>query len=275
MDVSNPALQNLSQSLQNIMEGNSEIDLNGLDNHLIQVLAWQRLQQLQLPDEKKMDTAPADTQLPVIRARAVLHPISGKSKAINMCYRTLNIGTGANMDVCLSDFGHCNFVSAKHATIFYDESSRHFELLNYSEHGTTVDNVLYSCDFSEKASNSPPPSKVVAQVRKIIKRKNGRKNAAAANNAKKENEAEKMKGKSEEINAMSSRGHQGSKLRHCNCKTSSSSLIGGSGAGWEGTAVLHHSSCLKLGCIQFVFSIVDEVSIDPKDLSLLKTELTS
>lgn len=27
---------------------------------------------------------------------------------------------------------------------------KHYELLNYSEHGTTVDNVLYSCDFSDK-----------------------------------------------------------------------------------------------------------------------------
>ena len=29
--------------------------------------------------------------------------------------------------------------------------SQHYELMNYSEHGTTVDNVLYSCDFSEKS----------------------------------------------------------------------------------------------------------------------------
>ena len=32
----------------------------------------------------------------------------------------------------------------------------------------------------------------------------------------------------------------------CNCKASSSSLIGGSGAGWEGTAVLHHGSYIKV-----------------------------
>ncbi|ELT92679.1 hypothetical protein CAPTEDRAFT_228495 [Capitella teleta] len=276
LEVTNPGfLRNLSQSLQNIIEGNSEIDLSGLDKHLIQVLAWQRLQQLQLADEKKAATTAAVTeQVSVIRARAVLYPIAGKGKPINMCYRTLNIGTGANMDVCLSDFGHCNFVSAKHATIFYDESSRHYELLNYSEHGTTVDNVLYSCDFSEKASNSPPPSKVVAQVRKIIKRKNGRKNAAT-NSVKNETEAEKVKVKAEDVCAMSSRGHKASQA-WCNCKTSSSSLIGGSGAGWEGTAVLHHSSTLKLGCLQFVFSIVGDLSVDyNKELSLLKTELTA
>lgn len=27
--------------------------------------------------------------------------------------------------------------------------SRHFELLNYSEHGTIVDNVVYCCDVSD------------------------------------------------------------------------------------------------------------------------------
>jgi len=46
--------------------------------------------------------------------------------------------------------------------------TRHFELLNYSEFGTTVDNVLYSCDFSDKPVTTPQPSPVVAAVREII-----------------------------------------------------------------------------------------------------------
>ena len=48
------------------------------------------------------------------------------------------------------------------------QNTKHYELLNYSEHGTTVDNVLYSCDFSEKASSSPP-SGLVAKVQGIIR----------------------------------------------------------------------------------------------------------
>lgn len=48
------------------------------------------------------------------------------------------------------------------------QNTKHYELLNYSEHGTTVDNVLYSCDFSEKASPSPP-SGLVAKVQGIIR----------------------------------------------------------------------------------------------------------
>ena len=47
--------------------------------------------------------------------------------------------------------------------------TRHYELLNYSEHGTTVDNVLYSCDFSDKSSAAgSQTSSVVGNVRKLI-----------------------------------------------------------------------------------------------------------
>lgn len=65
--------------------------------------------------------------------------------------------------------------------------------------------------------------------------------------------------------------------RGCSCKASSSSLIGGSGAGWEGTAILHHGSYIKLGCLQFVFSIVDQAMEDRKlpPTSLLKATLKS
>ncbi|NXA35270.1 PHF12 protein, partial [Eudromia elegans] len=57
---------------------------------------------------------------------------------------------------------------------------------------------------------------------------------------------------------------QGQHRKACNCKASSSSLIGGSGAGWEGTALLHHGSYIKLGCLQFVFSITEFATKQPK-----------
>lgn len=47
------------------------------------------------------------------------------------------------------------------------QNTKHYELLNYSEHGTTVDNVLYSCDFSEKMTPTPPSS-IVAKVQSVI-----------------------------------------------------------------------------------------------------------
>ncbi|XP_067866082.1 PHD finger protein 12-like [Heterodontus francisci] len=174
----------------------------------------------------------------------------GKGQAISMCYRTLYIGTGADMDVCLINYGHCNYVSGKHACIFYDENTKHYELLNYSEHGTTVDNVLYSCDFSEKTSPTPPSS-IVAKVQSVIKYCKSR---------KEEEEQEET--------VMSSQG-QGLHGKTCNCKASSSSLIGGSGAGWEGTALLHHGSYIKLGCLQFVFSITEFAMKQPKEETTL------
>uniref|UniRef100_A0A7N8WXB2 PHD finger protein 12 n=1 Tax=Mastacembelus armatus TaxID=205130 RepID=A0A7N8WXB2_9TELE len=192
-----------------------------------------------------------------VQARAVFYPLTGKGDAVSMCYRTLYIGSGADMDVCLTNYGHCNYISGKHACIFYDENTKHYELLNYSEHGTTVDNVIYSCDFSEKASPSPP-SGLVAKVQGIIRR------------SKKPDEDEgpsSMVGLLPAGGVMSSQPQGGPKLP-CTCKASSSSLIGGSGAGWEGTALLHHGSYIKLGCLQFVFSITEFASKHPKEDNL-------
>ncbi|XP_069767714.1 PHD finger protein 12 isoform X1 [Narcine bancroftii] len=249
----------LANSLQAAMEGSGEIELSKLDEKLIQVLAWQRIHQLFPPKASSLSSvlstsktqtssATTQTEVPVkeVQARAVFYPLTGKGQAVSMCYRTLYIGTGADMDVCLTNYGYCNYVSGKHACIFYDENGKHYELLNYSEHGTTVDNVLYSCDFSEKTTPTPPSS-VVAKVQSVIKYCKSR---------KEEEEQEET--------VMSSQG-QGLNGKTCNCKASSSSLIGGSGAGWEGTALLHHGSYIKLGCLQFVFSITEFAMKQPKE----------
>lgn len=53
----------------------------------------------------------------------------------------------------------------------------------------------------------------------------------------------------------------------CSCRSSSSSLIGGSGAGWEGTALLNHGSFIKFGCIQFTFSVLNFASPLRRELS--------
>ncbi|NWI08510.1 PHF12 protein, partial [Crypturellus soui] len=148
-----------TSSLKAFMDG--EIEINMLDEQLIKFLALQRIHQL-FPSKAQSiaSSVTSHQQSPMgnhieaqrkeVQARAVFYPLMGLGGAVNMCYRTLYIGTGADMDVCLTSYGHCNYVSGKHACIFYDENTKHYELLNYSEHGTTVDNVLYSCDFSEK-----------------------------------------------------------------------------------------------------------------------------
>uniref|UniRef100_A0A672FI07 PHD finger protein 12 n=1 Tax=Salarias fasciatus TaxID=181472 RepID=A0A672FI07_SALFA len=210
------------------------IELDKLDTEMIKLLAYQRIKQLFPPQVQSTPSLPSPTKK--VQARAVFYPLTGKGGAVNMCYRTLYLGSGADMDVCLTNYGHCNYISGKHACIFYDENTKHYELLNYSEHGTTVDNVLYSCDFSEKASPSPP-SCLVAKVQGIVRESGG---------------------------VMSSQC-RGAAEQTCSCKASSSSLIGGSGAGWEGTALLHHGSYIKLGCLQFVFSITEFASKQPKE----------
>ena len=124
--------------------------------------------------------------------------------------------------------------------------SKQYELINYSEHGTYVDNVLYSCDFSDKinrhitSAKGLDPSKVSKS--KLL-------SAAENQNRSKSKVARRTVGLG--VQNIS---------QPCGCTTSSSNLIGGSGAGWEGTALLHHGSYIKVGCIQFVFSITNQAS---------------
>lgn len=76
------------------------------------------------------------------------------------------------------------------------------------------------------------------------------------------------------VGVMSSQS-QGVPGQSCSCKASSSSLIGGSGAGWEGTALLHHGSYIKLGCLQFVFSVTEFASKQPKEVPQTSSGPTS
>ncbi|XP_068086806.1 PHD finger protein 12 [Anabrus simplex] len=244
------SLCQLNAQLQAALSGS--LDVTKLDDRLVHLLAYQRLQQLfPVNSSPTTTTAPSVvTPQPVVslpresqvQARALLCPLTGKGSPCSMSYRTLTVGTGADNDVVLVNYGHCNFVSPRHASIFFDETTKHYELLNYSEHGTTVDNVLYSCDFSEKSSGGIEKTKVhpIEQaVRNIIDKRRG------LDRTEDGETQEKMVATS------------GKEVRKCGCRTSSSSLIGGSGAGWEGTALVNHGSYIKFGCLQFVFSITD------------------
>ncbi|XP_046385896.1 PHD finger protein 12 [Ischnura elegans] len=339
-----PHLSSLTEQLRLMVSGNSEVDLSSLDQKLVQLLAYQRLLQL-LPQGPTSDASdrindcmqdmlskltasliaqdsPLESSVPPLPpsapvwARAVICPLVGGSPVTAMPYRTLHIGTGADMDVCLSNYGVCNYVSAKHASIFYDEITKHYELINYSEHGTTVDNVLYSCDFSEKppVSSEKPQKTLISKggeavnnSRYLYKRKlksfkftspekeasNNTIGAAtrgsSANQKQvvrvpvkytitvKNEEPENVSNGDEEkkhkilletesttktaVERMSARA--GKEYQKCGCRTSSSILIGGNGAGWEGTALLNHGSYIKFGCLQFVFSITDFATVPP------------
>ncbi|XP_055596952.1 PHD finger protein 12 isoform X2 [Uranotaenia lowii] len=64
-----------------------------------------------------------------IRIRAVLTPVYfdetvDYSRSMFMRYRKLRIGRGQGCDIMLQKFGKCQYVSEKHAVIFYDEISQ-------------------------------------------------------------------------------------------------------------------------------------------------------
>jgi hypothetical protein len=75
--------------------------------------------------------------------------------SVCMRYRSFDIGFGAENDLDLSRFGNCAHVSPRHAVIFYDDVTKQFEMLNYSEFGTEVNGQLYCCDFTEHPKEVP------------------------------------------------------------------------------------------------------------------------
>lgn len=106
-----------------------------------------------------------------IRTRAVLTPVNDilsdnlwfsnveLHTSFFMRYRILNVGYGESiatgLDANLFLTGYCRRISSKHATIFFDEFTKTYELINYSEYGTEVNGHLYSCDFSEHKPTPP------------------------------------------------------------------------------------------------------------------------
>ncbi len=161
-----------------------------------------------------------------VRARAALIPLDLKKRTpCPVAFRTFKVGQGTLVDLNLSSYGHCNYVSEFHASLFFDQYSRTFELLNYSEFGSVVDNLIYSGDVSihPVASKMDP----------------------------------KMK-------AMSESALEKGGSNQCFCSSSAAEL--NLDRGCEVSAVLHHGSYVRFGCLQFVFSVLtyDDELIDEK-----------
>lgn len=131
-------------------------DVGCLDPIVLKFLAAQKLNEL-FPKPPKVDP---DIE---VKARAALVPLYMNSRAEKclMRYRTLDIGLGGNNTLDLSSYSRkCDFVSKRHATIFFDQNARIFELINYSEHGTVVDNVIYTLEERDLPSNARLPKKM-------------------------------------------------------------------------------------------------------------------
>ncbi|CAD6216420.1 GSCOCG00004578001-RA-CDS [Cotesia congregata] len=217
--------QNLSHS--NFRTGHSiKQGVQLLERPVLEALAQQRLEQILNPFHE--DYRIVNDQY---EARAALFPLSRKpGPPALMVSRTMTIGTGANCDVLLSSYGNCDCVSPKHAVIFFDDSTKRYELLNYSEYGTTVDNVFYSCDCTSFSSRRSKEGDVLPDNWKPY-------------------------GALKDLSSNKSNGNKVS----CKCSTDVdfedlNQVY--TQAGWEGSATVAHGSILTFGCLVFVFSTV-------------------
>ncbi|CAH8527518.1 unnamed protein product [Schistosoma margrebowiei] len=167
----------IMKKFNNITDNNSiPSKLARLDPQLLYTLAAQRIYDLLginsensiFPNEdnieqnsckRKKDTSKT-LNIPesCIRARAVLTPCDGTNGyETRMHYRQLTVGTSPDCHLCLANFNlsslnnqKCSFISPHHATIFYDDWTQHYELINYSEYGTRVDGIIYGNDIDRK-----------------------------------------------------------------------------------------------------------------------------
>lgn len=162
-------------------------DVCELDEQLVHLLAKQRIQQLftqnknkteeshdgHMTHNKPLNGLVMDLQQPTVFHRThrqlftkrkhenyssdslgIVCPLSSYGPVHQLLKPVITIGSGSEMDICLHQYGHCNYISSHHACLTLDKDNNEYELINYSEHGSIVDGVLYSCDFSDKTSST-------------------------------------------------------------------------------------------------------------------------
>ncbi|GIX93345.1 PHD finger protein 12 [Caerostris extrusa] len=145
------------------------------------------------------------------------------------------MGLSVDNDVCFSNYGHCNYLSSKHASIFYDEiTKRCYELINYSSHGTVVDNIFYCFDTSDKRHNSSSTNSLSAQVRRLSRSSSRMNNLPSPI-------------PSTQRHVVPSRGRQN--FQPCKCRANPFYLSEGNG--FENSALLNHGSFIQCGCLNF------------------------
>ncbi|GBP60093.1 PHD finger protein 12 [Eumeta japonica] len=167
----------------------------------------------------------------------------GLGRAVPMRLSRLSVGSGAACDVPLARYARCRHTSPLHALIFYDEVSRHFELINYSEWGSRVNNALYTCDV-QRASPAPAPDDGGEERARAVRQLASRRQRPP-------------------IRLNGDLTVDKSEVTQCRCPPG---VADASGA-WEGSALLTHGALLQFGCIMFVFSVTDELQLQDEDSS--------
>ncbi|XP_011633116.1 PHD finger protein 12 isoform X2 [Pogonomyrmex barbatus] len=210
-----------------------------LERPVLEALAQQRLEQILNPDGESYNTINCRR-----RARAALFSLSPKpNPPAFMTCRTFVIGNGPNCDLILSNYGSCGFTSSKHAIIFFDEVTQRYELLNYSEYGTIVGNVLYSCDYTRVLEEQIKEEKTDKMMYVT----------------KEEETSEILKTilHKEEATCLEEYAHRNDKVL-CNCNIKRNTRINEHlEEGWEGSALIAHGSTITFGCLMFVFNTLN------------------
>ncbi|XP_017012503.2 PHD finger protein 12 [Drosophila takahashii] len=197
-----------------------------------------------------------------VQARAVITPLGdlledsrwfsslSLDHSIFMRYRSLYIGYGGHYSpsttlsqmetVDLSAIGYCCRISPQHAIVFYDEFSKSYELINYSEFGTEVNGQLYACDLADRMPTHagkrmrPDDAELKRRVDDLLDKRRHIQRQFEQKRPGKERLAPIVK-------------------PACRC-TNGAPVPMVAGA-WEGSAVLAHGSLLRFGCLSFVFSV--------------------
>ena len=118
------------------------------------------------------------------------------------------------------------------------QCTKRYELLNYSDHGTLVDNILYSCDYAKR-----PLSTNSKKVDYSLRNKD-------------DNIVEEIKKIANQKVPVPPIEH--TKRFECKCSTNNSNFREvRNEEGWEGSAIIDHGSTVTFGCLEFIFSTVD------------------
>ncbi|CAG4933882.1 unnamed protein product [Colias eurytheme] len=169
-----------------------------------------------------------EVQAPACAAITRLRSVASKTgdvtlgETIPMRLSSLTIGTHGECGLQLDPT--CRHASGRHAIIFRDEVTNHFELINYSEWGSCVNGVMYASDLSHYGDEPEE------------------KNGELAGLIKKTKPAFKLNGA---LTAPSGPAD-------CACGTGAPPS-----AAWEGSALVPHGALLQFGCLRYVFSITD------------------
>ncbi|CAH8507425.1 unnamed protein product [Heterobilharzia americana] len=238
-----------------------------------------------------------------IRARAVLSPCDNTNGSeTRMLYRQLTIGSSPNCHLCLTNYHlssstlintECCFISSHHATIFYDDWTQHYELINYSEYGTRVDGIVYGNDIESKSIYISKSSDLVHRVRNLINSvpeeisPSEKPTISGLRTSPPKRVMKMLSRRHEELYHMTSlcdctslyfnRDHH-EELHQTSLPLEKINMIDDNSmwkttqrnsnnnnkvdrreilSGWEGSAILRHGSIIQVGCYKFVFGIIN------------------